>query len=171
MFRGPPKAGGSYALGGWSIAGITIVSVRNPVHRPEWPRSQQRRSDRYRPPRHRQPGGSVVQPRRRRRGAAQPAIETRTRDACVTPSEVRWVQAPVGSLPNASTVGRNTLLTGGTNNFDLSAVQVLPDRRAASGWSFAGRLSMPSTIRSLRKSPSGMSSARSARRADFHRAF
>jgi hypothetical protein len=26
----------------------------------------------------------------------------------------------VGSLPNASTVGRNTLETGGANNFDLS---------------------------------------------------
>jgi hypothetical protein len=39
---------------------------------------------------------------------------------CVPPSQVRWVQAPVGLMPNASTVGRNTLETGGTNNFDLS---------------------------------------------------
>jgi hypothetical protein len=39
---------------------------------------------------------------------------------CVAPSSVRWLQAPVGLLPNASTVGRNTLLTGGNNNFDLS---------------------------------------------------
>ena len=46
--------------------------------------------------------------------------QNRDTGACVEPSQVRWVQAPVGSLPNASTVGRNTLETGGTNNFDLS---------------------------------------------------
>jgi hypothetical protein len=38
--------------------------------------------------------------------------------ACVDPSEVHWVQG-TGS-PSASTVGRNTLRTGGTNNFDLN---------------------------------------------------
>lgn len=40
--------------------------------------------------------------------------------ACAMPSEVRWVQAPVGLLPNGATVGRNTLQTGGTHNFDVS---------------------------------------------------
>ena len=38
--------------------------------------------------------------------------------ACVSRSDVRWIQG-VG-LPNSSTVGRNTLHTGGTNNFDLN---------------------------------------------------
>jgi hypothetical protein len=45
---------------------------------------------------------------------------------CVAVSSVRWLQAPVGLLPNASTVGRNTLLTGGTNNFDLSLSKSFP---------------------------------------------
>jgi hypothetical protein len=49
-------------------------------------------------------------------------------NACVAPSEVRWVQAPVGLLPNAATVGRNTLLTGGTNNFDLTLSKSFPIR-------------------------------------------
>jgi hypothetical protein len=46
--------------------------------------------------------------------------------ACVTPSQVRWLQAPVGLLANASTVGRNTLETGGTNSFDLSVFKSFP---------------------------------------------
>ena len=38
--------------------------------------------------------------------------------SCVSPSEVRWVQG--NGPPNASTVGRNTLFTGGVNNLDIS---------------------------------------------------
>ena len=40
----------------------------------------------------------------------------------MNPTEVHWVQG-TGS-PNASTVGRNTLRTGGTNNFDLNLTEV-----------------------------------------------
>jgi hypothetical protein len=39
-------------------------------------------------------------------------------NSCVSPADVYWVEG-TGS-PNGSTVGRNTLFTGGTNNFDLS---------------------------------------------------
>ena len=38
---------------------------------------------------------------------------------CVTPADVHWVEAGV-SLPDASTVGRNTLVAGGIINFDVS---------------------------------------------------
>ena len=38
--------------------------------------------------------------------------------ACVSPSSIHWVEG-IG-FPNASTVSRNTLRTGGTNNFDLN---------------------------------------------------
>jgi hypothetical protein len=44
--------------------------------------------------------------------------------ACVSPREVHWVQG-AGS-PNASTVGRNTLRTGGANNFDLNLTKSIP---------------------------------------------
>jgi len=40
------------------------------------------------------------------------------------PSDVYWVEG-IGP-PNASTVGRNTLLTGGTNNFDLTLFKSFP---------------------------------------------
>ena len=49
--------------------------------------------------------------------------------ACVAPSEVRWVQARVALFPNAATVSRNTLVTGGTNNFDLSVSKLFPIRK------------------------------------------
>jgi outer membrane receptor protein involved in Fe transport len=38
--------------------------------------------------------------------------------SCVIRSDVHWVEGT--GLPNAATVGRNTLHTGGTNNFDLN---------------------------------------------------
>lgn len=38
--------------------------------------------------------------------------------ACVMPAEVHFIKG-VG-LPNARTVGRNTLLAGGTNNWDVA---------------------------------------------------
>jgi hypothetical protein len=41
--------------------------------------------------------------------------------SCVNPTEVHWEQG-TGS-PNASTEGRNTLRTGGTNSFDLNVTK------------------------------------------------
>ena len=43
---------------------------------------------------------------------------------CVSPGDVHWVEG-VG-FPNSSTVGRNTLRTGGTNNFDLNLTKSIP---------------------------------------------
>ena len=43
---------------------------------------------------------------------------------CIRPSAVHWIEG-VG-FPNASTVGRNTLHTGGTNNFDVTLLRTLP---------------------------------------------
>jgi hypothetical protein len=40
---------------------------------------------------------------------------------CIGPGEVHWVEGT--GFPNASTVGRNTLRTGGTNNFDLNVTK------------------------------------------------
>jgi outer membrane receptor protein involved in Fe transport len=48
---------------------------------------------------------------------------------CVMPSDVHWVQG-IG-FPNASTVGRNTLRTGGTNNFDLNLTKSVSLRERA----------------------------------------
>jgi hypothetical protein len=44
--------------------------------------------------------------------------------SCVSPSDMHWVEGM--GFPNASTVGRNTLHTGGTNNFDLNLTKAIP---------------------------------------------
>jgi outer membrane receptor protein involved in Fe transport len=41
--------------------------------------------------------------------------------ACVTPADVHWIQGL--GMPNASTVGRNTLTTTGVNNFDVNILK------------------------------------------------
>ena len=63
---------------------------------------------------------------------------------CVTPGEVHWIQAD--GPPNASTVGRNTLVAGGINNFDLSlsrSFQVGEQRRLAFRWEAFNALNHP----------------------------
>jgi hypothetical protein len=44
--------------------------------------------------------------------------------ACTIPADVHWIEG--AGLPNASTVGRNTLRTAGTNNFDLNLTKSIP---------------------------------------------
>jgi hypothetical protein len=64
--------------------------------------------------------------------------------ACVTPGDVHWVQG-IG-LPNASTVGRNTLLAGGINNFDVSlskSVLIREQRRLEFRWEALNALNHP----------------------------
>jgi hypothetical protein len=41
----------------------------------------------------------------------------------VSPGDVYWVEG--AGFPNASTVGRNTRFTNGTNNFDLSLFKTI----------------------------------------------
>jgi hypothetical protein len=45
---------------------------------------------------------------------------------CVTPSDVHFVEGK--GLPNSRTVGRNTLLAGGTNNWDVTLAKIFPIR-------------------------------------------
>jgi hypothetical protein len=55
--------------------------------------------------------------------------------ACVTPSQVHWLEGT--GFPNASTVGRNTVRTGGTNNWDLNltkAIRLEDARRLELRW-------------------------------------
>jgi len=63
---------------------------------------------------------------------------------CVTPTEVHWVQG--NRLPNANTVGRNTLRTGGINNFDVSlakSFQIAEGKRLAFRWEALNALNHP----------------------------
>ena len=42
----------------------------------------------------------------------------------MTPGDVHWVEGI--EFPDAATVGRNTLHTAGTNNFDLNLTKAIP---------------------------------------------
>jgi hypothetical protein len=63
---------------------------------------------------------------------------------CVSPGDVHWVQGL--GLPNTSTVGRNTLLAGGINNFDLTltkSFQVGEQGRLEFRWEALNALNHP----------------------------
>jgi hypothetical protein len=51
-------------------------------------------------------------------------------NACTSPANVHWIEGT--GFPNASTVGRNTLFTGGTNNFDISLLKTVQIAERAS---------------------------------------
>ena len=81
-------------------------------------------------------------------------------NACVSPADVYWVEGT--GFPNASTVGRNTLLTNGTNNFDLSllrTVAITERKRLEFRWEAQNALNHPQFIqvpeRSVATSPAG----------------
>jgi len=62
----------------------------------------------------------------------------------VTPADVHWIQG-IG-LPNAATVGRNTLHAGGVNNFDVTltkSFQIRESRRLDFRWEALNALNHP----------------------------
>jgi outer membrane receptor protein involved in Fe transport len=63
---------------------------------------------------------------------------------CVSPSDVHWIEGK--GLPNASTVGRNTLKTGGIGNFDLGLTKLFAigeGRRLEFRWEAFNALNHP----------------------------
>jgi hypothetical protein len=116
---GPSRGLWKHALAGWAIAGITSLQSGTPF---TVLNGLDRNNDAV-PGSDRPDIGNPVAPLFSRvmvAGGCASGFQNPDTGGCATPSQVRWVQAPVGLLPNASTVGRNTLETGGTNNFDLS---------------------------------------------------
>jgi outer membrane receptor protein involved in Fe transport len=107
-----------YALGGWTVSGVASFqsgapfTVKNGLDRNNDAVATDRPDI----------GNAAARPGSR--GFADPrcpaSLLNPEEGACVTRAQVRWAHAPVGLLANASTVGRNTLYAGGTNNFDLS---------------------------------------------------
>jgi outer membrane receptor protein involved in Fe transport len=120
---GPTRGAWKQVLGGWVITGITSFqsgtpfTVLNDLDR----NNDAVRNDRPDIGNPSAPLSSraLIDPRPTAQRCAT-GFQNPDTGACVEPSSVRWVQAPVGSLPNASTVGRNTLETVGDNNYDLS---------------------------------------------------
>ena len=150
LIPGPAEGFWKRALGGWSIAGITSFQSGAPF---SVANGFDRNNDNYnddRPdisnPRAPLNSRAVLTPAS---GSQFCATGYRNPDTglCVTPGDVHWVQG-VG-LPNASTVGRNTLLAGGINNFDVSlskSLEVGEQRRLEFRWEAQNAFNHPQYV-------------------------
>ena len=119
-----PRAGWwKYAFGGWSIAGVTTFQSGTPF---TVANGSDRNNDGI--PADRpdigNPSAPLNTPRDHRSELRHRLSESRIPASCVSPGDVHWVEGT--GFPNASTVGRNTLRTGGTNNFDLNLSKSIP---------------------------------------------
>jgi hypothetical protein len=131
---GPRSGWRKYPLGGWQLAGITTFQSRTPF-------SAGNGSDR---------NNDGILGDRPDIGNPHAPVNTRAiilpkcptgyqnpnTGSCVSPGDVHWVEG--AGFPNAATVGRNTLRTGGTNNFDLNLTKSIPFGEARR-LSFAGK--------------------------------
>jgi len=123
---GPSKGLWKHIMGGWSIAGITTFQSGTPFtivngsdrNKDGWDQMDRPDIGNPRAPRN---SRAVLSPNTGPQACAT-GYRNPDANACVSPAEVYWVEG-MGS-PNASTVGRNTLHTSGTNNFDASLFKV-----------------------------------------------
>jgi hypothetical protein len=112
-----------YALGGWLIAGISSFQAGAPF-------TLQNGSDRNNDGITTNDRPDIGNPNAplNSRADLSPRCATGYQNpdtaTCVNPGDVHWVEGK--GLPNASTVGRNTLLAGRTNNFDASLSKSFP---------------------------------------------
>jgi hypothetical protein len=161
---GPARGILKRALGGWSVSGITSFQSGAPF---SLQNGFDRNNDGFaddRPdianPRAPLNSRAVLTPPS---GSLFCATGYRNPDTglCVTPGDVHWVQAGL-SLPNASTVGRNTLVAGGINNFDVTlskSLQIGEQRRLEFRWEAFNALNHPQFTqipnRNLQTAPPG----------------
>lgn len=119
---GPSKGMWKQAMAGWSIAAIatlqsgTPYTILNGSDRNRDGLAQMDRPD-IGNPKAPQNSRAVLWPVTGPQGCAN-GLRNPDTNTCVTRADVYWVEGT--GAPNGSTVGRNTLFTGGTNNFDLS---------------------------------------------------
>ncbi len=113
---GPRSGRWKHALGGWSIAGITTFQSGTPF---SVANGTDRNNDGIVADR---PDIGNAKAPIASRAVIFPGCSSGYRNPdtglCTSPTDVHWVEG-IG-FPNPSTVGRNTLRTGGTNNFDLN---------------------------------------------------
>ncbi len=119
---GPRSGWMRYALGGWSLAGVTTFQSGTPF---TVGNGFDRNNDGFSEDR---PDIGNPNAPLNTRTIIFPACATGYQNpdtlSCVSPGDVHWVEG-IG-FPNAATVGRNTLHTGGTNNFDLNLTKSIP---------------------------------------------
>ena len=143
---GPRSGWMRYALGGWSLAGVTTFQSGTPF---TVGNGFDRNNDGF--PEDRPDIGNPnasLNTRAITSTKCSTGYQNADTLACVSPSDVHWVEEGIG-LPNASTVGRNTLHTGGTNNFDLNLTKSIPvgeKRRLELRWEALNAFNHPQFI-------------------------
>ena len=113
---GPRSGWWKYALGGWSVAGVTTFQSGTPF---TVANGTDRNNDGI--PADRPDIGNPAAPLNSRAMIAatcSTGYQNPDTGQCVSPRSVHWIEG--AGLPDAATVGRNTLRTGGTNNFDVN---------------------------------------------------
>ena len=123
---GPSMGFWKRVAGGWSIAGITTFQSGTPYtvingfdrNGDGWPEDRPDISNPAAPVSSRAILWTTTGPQ-----ACQTGYRNPDTNACTSPADVHWIEGT--GFPNASTVGRNTLFTAGTNNFDLSLLKTV----------------------------------------------
>jgi hypothetical protein len=117
---GPRRGLAKQVLGGWSIAGITTFQSGTPY---SLQNGFDRNNDGF--PNDRPDISNPDAPLNTRAvialgspGGCSTGYRNPDTGACVTPPQVHFIEGQ--GLPNSQTVGRNTLLTGGINNWDAT---------------------------------------------------
>jgi hypothetical protein len=142
---GPRSGWRKYPLGGWSIGGITTFQSGTPYTVANGSNRNGAGTKADRPdignPNAPLTSRAVIAPR------CATGYQNADSGACVSPGDVHWIQG-VG-FPNAATVGRNTVRSGGTNNFDLNLSKSIPfgeKRRLELRWEGLNALNHPQFI-------------------------
>ena len=122
VIPGPRSGRWKYALGGWSVGGITTFQSGTPF---TVGNGFDRNNDTFLQDR---PDIGNPNAPLNTRAIIFPTCATGYQNpdtgSCVSPGDVHWVEGT--GFPNASTVGRNTLHTAWTNNFDLNLTKSIP---------------------------------------------
>ena len=143
---GPRSGWSKYPLGGWQIAGITTFQSGTPF---TMANGFDRNNDGVLEDR---PDIGNRNAPLNTRAILSPGCATgyQNKDTglCVSPNSMHWVEGT--GFPNASTVGRNTMRTAGTNNFDLNLTKSIPfgeTRRLELRWEAINALNHPQFVR------------------------
>lgn len=143
---GPRSSWRRYALGGWSLAGVTTFQSGTPF---TVGNGFDRNNDGF--PEDRPNIGNPNAPLDTRAilsTKCATGFQNPDTLSCASPGDVHWLEGT--GFPNASTVGRNTLHTGGTNNFDLNLTKSIPvgeKRRLELRWEAFNAFNHPQFIR------------------------
>ena len=121
-FPGPHSGWARYVFSGWQLAGITTFQSGTPF---SVANGSDRNNDAIlgdRPdvgnPNAPVNNRAIIFPK------CPSGYQNPDTGSCVSPGDVHWVEGT--GFPNTATVGRNTLRTAGTNNFDVNLTKSIP---------------------------------------------